>query len=68
MKEFGHILESEPPRFGRQQVLYYNPFYNAILWQLYFDFKMDTKSKTAQNRILNMKIGGIRTPSARFEM
>ena len=63
-----HLSKSEPPRFGQRQVFCYKYFYNEVLQLLYFDFKMDTKSKTAQNRILNMKKGGIWTPSVRFEM
>ena len=65
---YGHLSKSEPPRFGQRQVFCYNYFYNAVLRLLNPDFKIDTKFKTAQNRILNMKKGGIRTPSVRFEL
>jgi len=65
---FGQLSESEPPRFGQRQVFSYKFVYNAVLRLLNPDFKIDTKSKTAQNWILNMKKGGIRTTKVRFEM
>ena len=65
---FGQLSESEHPRFGQWQVFSYKFVYNAVLRLLNPDFKIDTKSKTAKNRILNMKKGGIRTPSVRFKM
>ena len=68
LRQAGHLSKSEPPRFGQRQVFCYNSFYNAVLRLLNPDFKIDTKSKTAQNWILNMKKGGIRTPSVRFEL
>lgn len=46
-------------------------YFVIILFTMRFlnlNFKIETKPKTAQNRILNMKKGGFRTPSVRFEM
>ena len=63
----GHLSKSEPTRFGQRQVFCYNSFYNAVLRLINPDFKIDTKSKTAQNWILNMKKGGIRTTKVRFK-
>ncbi len=64
-----HLLESPPHlRFGQRRVFCNNPFYNASLWLLNLNFKMDTKIKTVQNWMLNMKKDGIRTPRVRFEM
>ncbi len=39
-----------------------------LIMRLRLDFKTDTKIKTSQNRILNMKKDGIRTPRVQFEM
>lgn len=50
-----YLSESTPPRFVQRQVFCYNPFYNAILQLLNLNFKMNTKFKAAQNRILNVK-------------
>ncbi len=59
LPQSGHPSESEPTRFGQRQMFCYNPISNAILRLLNLNFKMDTKFKTAQNQIPNMKMGGI---------
>lgn len=45
-----HLSESELLRFGHRQVVCHNPFCNAVLLKLDFDFKIDTKIKTILNR------------------
>ena len=55
-------VEICPPRFGQRQVFCYIHISNAVLRLLNLIFKMNSKFKTAQNRISNMKKGRIRTP------
>lgn len=63
-----HLSESDPPQFGQRQVFCYNFFSDAALRLFNLNFKMNIKIKTAQNRIPNMKKGGIRTSRVRFEI
>ena len=55
---FENLSKSELPRFGQRQVFCYNSFPDTVLQLINYDFKKHP-IKTAQNRILNMKKGGI---------